>query len=139
MLDFIKLLWVKGKKRQRILAKLSYDGNELEDKMLEIEYDGDELLRKKLELSKKRNKISDLEYEKELATLNKKPWFKIKDVIFKDNNPAVGTLDIEWNTFFIQFLTDNGYTGETEEDIVNKWISELAATIIQEEIFDRMS
>lgn len=133
--EIISLLWVKGKKRRHILANLSYDGKELEEKKAEIDAEGDmvTLALSLLEIKKKYGKIDDYNYEKEYATIKGESWFKVKNVEFSISNPQEGNFELDWNSDFIAFLIKNGFKGDSEEDIIGMWFNTLIKNIALEE------
>lgn len=48
---------------------------------------------------------------------------------FDPNNPRLGSIELDWNSEFVELLTKHGYTGETEEDIVDKWLNDVCRNI----------
>ena len=64
-------------------------------------------------LLKARNEISDLEYEKELATLNQTPWFHM-DVDYVNGDVEI---DFKWNQYYISMLKSNGYTKHVDSRV----------------------
>lgn len=138
----------------RSLAKLNKTGEELvlEELLIDKKYKHisdeeyerkfaqvvikDELLLKiaNLDISLKYNKINQNEYEKEKATLNDQPWVGIKDSEFDHKLGTSGfTFELDFNEQFIKMLTQNGYRGKTEEEIVESWFNDLCSTIALED------
>jgi hypothetical protein len=52
------------------------------------------------------------------------------------DNPSNGYFELDWNAHFVAMLRENGYEGEEDELIVDKWFSDLCKTIVREEIED---
>jgi len=57
------------------------------------------------------------------------PWVNVARTTFDENDPRQGYMELEWNTAFINFLRENGYTGKTDEDLVDKWFTDLCKNI----------
>lgn len=81
------------------------------------------------------NKIEDETVrEKTLANIDNQPWVKVIDVQFVDpKNPKTGFFELDWNKAFINSLTEAGYSGRTDEDIIDMWFTDLCRGITNEE------
>lgn len=66
---------------------------------------------------------------KELASEKKEPWVCVLNTHVNSDNIKNGFFELDWNEYFILELTNAGYTGSTEEEIVDKWFSELCRNI----------
>ena len=73
---------------------------------------------------------------KELATENKEPWVAVLTTQVNKDNIRNGFFELDWNEYFIRELRLNGYQGETEEEIVDKWFTELCKNVGTEEGVD---
>lgn len=102
------------------LALLKRDYNVITEKEYQLEF-------AKLELDS--GKISPTEYEKQIATINDEPWVKVMSLTTEDDRPGSGSLELDWNTKFVEDLKEHGYEGSTEEQIVDQWLSELCKNI----------
>ena len=71
-----------------------------------------------------KNEITQLEYNKEIATHNKEPWFDF-DVVYRDGKVEC---DCTWNHFFIEYLKNNGYSG-ADDEIIDSYISDFGHTL----------
>lgn len=49
---------------------------------------------------------------------------------FDPNNPRIGSLELDWNTEFVELLVKHGYNGTSEEEIVDSWLNDVCRTII---------
>lgn len=67
--------------------------------------------------------------EKEAATLKKLPYIKVLDTQVDRSNPSNGFFELDWNEYFIEDLRKAGYTGITDEEIVDKWFKALCQTV----------
>ena len=49
------------------------------------------------------------------------------------DNPRNGFFELVWNEFFIASLRENGYTGGSDEEIMDSWFQDLCREIGNEE------
>jgi hypothetical protein len=66
---------------------------------------------------------------KELATERKEPWVAVLDTHVNKDNLRNGFFELDWNEYFVLSLRESGYTGETEEAVVDQWFQELCKNI----------
>jgi len=71
--------------------------------------------------------------EKEIATENKEPWVSVLTTHINQENIRNGFFELDWNEYFIMQLVANGYTGSTDEEVVNAWFIQLCKNIGEEE------
>jgi hypothetical protein len=64
---------------------------------------------------------------------SEEPMVKVLNVNVNPENPRNGFFELDWNSEFVNMLTQNGYTGESEEEIVDKWFQSLCRTIGNEQ------
>jgi hypothetical protein len=79
-------------------------------------------------------KESKIKSEKDIATENQEPYIKIIETNIDKTNPSQGYFELDWNHYFISDLKKAGYTGTTEEEIVEKWFKQLCKNIISEDL-----
>lgn len=77
-------------------------------------------------------KKSDVIAEKDQATAKGEPFVKVLSTQFDPENPADGYFELEWNNIFVRKLLDAGYSGSTEEEIVDAWFTALCRQIAEE-------
>jgi pyruvate formate-lyase activating enzyme-like uncharacterized protein len=70
---------------------------------------------------------------KEIATEKKEPFVNIVETNINKSNPSQGYFELDWNEYFIDDLRKAGYTGHTDEEIVEKWFKQLCRNIINED------
>jgi hypothetical protein len=70
---------------------------------------------------------------KEIATANKEPFVSVLTTHVNPDNIRNGFFELDWNEYFIVQLKQAGYTGESEELIVDQWFSELCRNVGNEE------
>jgi len=57
------------------------------------------------------------------------PWVNVVSTNFDEGSPTQGFMELEWNSAFIQFLKDNGYQGNSDEELVDQWFTALCKNI----------
>ena len=71
--------------------------------------------------------------EKEEATAKNKPWVAVLDTQLNPDNIKNGFFELDWNNQFIEELLDAGYSGESNEQIVDAWFKTIAVQILGEQ------
>ena len=131
-----KEFWTsKGKDKQIAEAKHN-TGEKLERKLVDIEYeDGVDKQAKLLEIDRKYGKITDIEFKKQLCTIKDEPYVGVIETAQSQLNPRMDSLELDWNDKFIEnCLNANGYHGEKDEEVVNKWFNDLCKNIMLEDM-----
>ena len=129
---------LKGKTRAIAEAEYYYEGEDLEKALAEINSNSEEEKTiAQLEIDFKNGKIGRYEYEKEVATLKKEPYVNVMKLEVNPENAKAGYMELDWNDHFVKFLHDNGYTGKSDEDVVNKWFNDVCRTVLVQEIADQ--
>ncbi len=82
---------------------------------------------------KKKNTIQTPLTEKEIATKEGKPYVKVLDTNVDANNPKMGYFELDWNSYFVTNLKEHGFSGNTDEEVVDHWFSVLCNTIATED------
>jgi hypothetical protein len=49
---------------------------------------------------------------------------------FDPKDPRLGSIELDWNTEFVELLVNHGYVGNSEEDIVDKWLNDVCRNIV---------
>jgi hypothetical protein len=73
---------------------------------------------------------------KELATEKKEPWVAVLDTHVNKENVRNGFFELDWNDYFVLQLRSAGYTGESDEAVVDKWFQELCKNVGAEDGVD---
>ena len=68
--------------------------------------------------------------EKELATIEYKPYVNVSQIDVDPVNPKKGVVKLDFNEQFVTMLQTTGYSGKSDDDIVNAWFNDF---ILQEE------
>jgi hypothetical protein len=67
---------------------------------------------------------------------SEEPRVKVLQVNVNPDNPKNGFFELDWNDEFVNMLKQNGYSGESEEEIVDRWFQSLCRTIGNEQGVD---
>ena len=71
--------------------------------------------------------------QKKKRLLAGKPWVAVLDTQVNPDNIKNGFFELDWNNEFIEQLLDAGYSGETNEAIVDQWFKTIVTQMLQEE------
>ena len=77
-----------------------------------------------------------LDAEKQKATEKGEPWVAVLDTQVNPENIRNGFFELDWNNEFIEQLLDAGYSGETNEEIVDAWFRTIVIQMLEEEGLD---
>ena len=145
--------YLKGEQLERRLADLKLKGQQLDREMLRIDRDyfhitdyefdikdadfefseGTAKELHILDVKLKHKKITQTEYEKQVATVRKLPWVNITRIELDENNVSFGNLELDWNEYFIEELHKNGHVAKDEDESVNLWLASLCRNIALDE------
>ena len=88
---------------------------------------------KKIFNGKKKTKAQKPLTEKEIATKDGVPYVKVLDTKVDADNPKMGYFELDWNKHFVTNLKEHGFSGNSDEEIVDHWFSVLCNTIATED------
>jgi hypothetical protein len=71
--------------------------------------------------------------EKPAANPKVEPRVDILKFEFDPANPRLGSIELDWNTEFVELLSKHGYVGANEEEIVDKWLNDVCQNIVTNE------
>ena len=66
------------------------------------------------------------------AKKSEEPMVKVLQVNVNPENPRNGFFELDWNDEFVNMLKQNGYTGASEEEIVDRWFQTICRNIALE-------
>ena len=69
---------------------------------------------------------------KDIATERGEPYIKVLDTNVDPKNPKYGYFELDWNQHFVENLKKHGFSGNTDEEVVDHWFSVLCNTIADE-------
>lgn len=134
---------LSGKEYQYELVNISKRYGHIDDyeekrQIINIKYDNeDDLKVALLDLDAEFHKIEKNEYEKQRANILKEPWIGIIDNGFNPDEGLNGVyFEFDWNDYWIDFLKMNGYTGYTDDQLVEQWFSDVCKTQIVNNMSD---
>jgi hypothetical protein len=128
---------LKGKTRAIAEAEYLFEGQELEEKLAEINAETeDDKAVAVLAVKLKHEEISQDAHDKAVANIKKEPWVNVSKMGIDNNNVAAGYFELDWNDEFIAMLHENGYVGQSDEDVVNKWFNDVCRTVLFQEKAD---
>jgi hypothetical protein len=87
------------------------------------------------ERAKEQERLAKLS-PKELATEKKEPWVAVLETHVNKENVRNGFFELDWNEYFVVQLRGAGYTGATDEEIVDQWFNELCRNVGADEGVD---
>ena len=79
----------------------------------------------------KKPKKPRVKKEKVVLPPKAEPRVDVLKFDFDPLNPRLGSIELDWNTEFVELLTKHGYIGETEEDVVDKWLNDVCRNIVE--------
>ena len=86
-----------------------------------------------VELTTEDARRAALDAEKEEATAKGEPWVAVLDTQINPDNIRNGFFELDWNNEFIEQLLDAGYSGESNEQIVDAWFRTIVSQMLEEE------
>ena len=107
---------------------------EYEIRNIDLMPDTDEKRIAALEYNLKYKKITEKEYQKELSTIKKEPWFDFDVEFNEDDNDIVMTFD--YNVYFWKKLKADGHPGNDEHEIIDNFIKDWGRKLATEDYDD---
>lgn len=99
----------------------------VEEKLTEIEHLKREA-QDALASAKEAERVAKLS-PKDLATERKEPWIGVLETHVNKDNVRNGFFELDWNEYFIVQLRSAGYSGNTDEEIIDKWFQDLCRNV----------
>lgn len=88
---------------------------------------------KNLFSKKEENKQENNLVEIENKYNSSEPWVDVVKISMEDaNNPSSGYFELDWNHAFVEQLSEAGYSGRTEEEIVEQWFNDLCRGVVSD-------
>lgn len=66
---------------------------------------------------------------KDLANEKAEPYVAVLETKVNVDNPRNGFFELDWNEHFVTQLKNAGYSGETDEEIVDQWFQDLCRNV----------
>ena len=83
-----------------------------------------------VELTTEDARRAALDAEKAEATAKGEPWVAVLDTQINPDNIRNGFFELDWNNEFIEQLLDAGYSGESNEQIVDAWFKTIVSQML---------
>lgn len=74
--------------------------------------------------------ITQHEHDRMVADAKKEPWVIVKNMTLADGTN--GSIELDWNDYFVPWLEEQGFSGITPEDVVDQWLGLLCKHIAME-------
>lgn len=71
--------------------------------------------------------------KKKVAPPKEEPRVDVLKFDFDPANPRMGSIELDWNDSFVELLQKHGYSGATDEDIVDTWLNDVCRNIVANE------
>jgi len=69
---------------------------------------------------------------RQIADAKGEPWVSVVSVELDPDNIGNGAFELDWNDKFISNLVRAGYTGKTDNEMVDRWFQEVCRNIVME-------
>ena len=109
----------------------------LQKALLNLTKDEKVKAKKCAELDLQYGKINKDERDKQIATADDEPYIKVLQVEFDQEQPNIGSFELDWNEPFLETLTKSGYKGKSPEQIIDEWFNDVCRNILMEEFNDK--
>ena len=113
-------------------TQLERKGGDMKDIINKIKSLGKKKKEVKKPLSAEEERRAVLAKEKEEASKKGEPWVGVLDTKVNPDNIKNGFFELDWNNEFIEQLLDAGYTGESNEQIVDAWFKTIARQVLED-------
>jgi|TARA_A100001011_G_scaffold63968_1_gene64487 hypothetical protein len=134
----LKGMTTKGRTREIAKLEYEYSGIELKKELAKLDCDSDlDKAMAEIQVEFDEGVIDQTEFDKRSAIANKTPWVEVKKMEVNVEDPKQGYMELDWNDEFVAMLQEKGYTGESDESVVNKWFNDVCRTVLLQEIEDQ--
>lgn len=82
-----------------------------------------------LDVELKHNKIDRGEHEKQTAEAKKEPWVAMPNISWDPTDPSRSFFELDYNSYFVEFLRNHGYEGASEQEVVEKWLTDVCRAV----------
>jgi len=129
---------LKGKIKKQAETSYYWDGLDLERELALLDTNT-ELEREIINIGSKykTGTIAKTEHDKLIADLKKEPWVGVPNLEIDPEHPSQGAFELDWNSYFIEMLQENGYVGQNDETIINTWFNDVCKTVLTQEAADQ--
>jgi len=126
-----------GKSKLRAKAEYELTGVELTKELARIDIDNDiDAQVSDMDIDVEAGTLTQSVRDKKVAELRDEPWVEVKHMQVNPEDVKQGYMELDWNDQFVAMLHAQGYTGESDESIVNKWFNDICRTVLLQENAD---
>jgi len=123
--------WLKKKKKENVVPTVSAQGSS--DPMSSLALGLNPLIAASIQVdpNAKPKPLSKAKKPRKPKVKKQKvePRVDVLKFDFDPQNPRLGSIELDWNKEFIELLIKSGYTGNTEDEIVDKWFNDICKMI----------
>ena len=104
---------------------------DVDKKMAELTNPTDEQARglALLDVELKHNRVDKLQYDKQRAELLEEPWVAMPNISWDPTDPTKNFFELDYNSFFVDYLRSNGYEADSDERIVEAWLTDICRAV----------
>ena len=126
-----------GKSKLRAKAEYELTGVELNKELARIDIDNDiDAQVSDMDIDVEAGNLTQSVRDKKVAELREEPWVEVKHMEVNPEDVKQGYMELDWNDQFVAMLHAQGYTGESDESVVNKWFNDICRTVLLQENAD---
>lgn len=86
-----------------------------------------------LAVDKKYGKITDAEYDKQVAGVKDEPYIRVVEIVTDPGKPSYGGIIFDYNEAFVLYLEEHGYGPHPDsDDTINEWFNDLCKNVALE-------
>lgn len=94
--------------------------------------DASKLALAQLEIEFRDHVIETPEYQRRLADIQGEPWVAMPEISWDPADPSRSFFKLDYNDHFVAFLRKNGYSGTSEDVVVEAWLNDVCRSVIQD-------
>lgn len=133
----MELVDLKFDLKEKKIDKYGFDIEKIELQYLYDKINEEERALKILDVRLEHERISKPEYDKERANYLKEPYVEVLSVDVRKEDPSLGAFELDWNDEFVKLLSEHGYTGRSDEEVVNDWFNTICRSVIAQNVADQ--
>ena len=126
-----------GKSKLRAKAEYELTGIELKKELARIDIDNDiDAQVSDMDIDVEAGTITKAQRDKAVAEIKDEPRVEVKHMEVNPEDVKAGYMELDWNDQFVAMLHAQGYTGDSDESVVNKWFNDICRTVLMQENAD---
>jgi hypothetical protein len=117
---------LQAKKKHKELSDYEFDKQIC---VLTTEDDSVDQMVALLDVDLKHGKLDKIEHEKQVAEVRKEPWVAMPNISWDPSDPSRSFFELDYNSYWVEFLRENGYEGAGEEEVVENWLTDVCRAV----------